>query len=412
VAFGDGRKYHPGWAEQLAVANLSRFFRAIVRPSNRAAVPAAAAVVLTSLSMLSVPQSADAATRPTRVKSATSTTTTTTLQAGISYGDTLVWMSDDKLARALDDAVDVGAGWVRADLSWDNLENDGPGRYQWKLFDRVVDAANKRGLKVLPVIAYTPPWARPAGCSDFRCGPADPAAFAKFASAAVARYAPKGVHTWEIWNEENIGFWKPTPDPAAYTRLLRAVSPAIRTADRSSKILMGGLAAAKTGTNSIAQADYLTGVLAAGGGKFVDAVAYHPYSYPFLASDRTTWKTPWERIADLRTALGKYGFSQMPVWITETGAPTGGPGGVSDGTPATITEDTSHVTEERQAVIASDVVKTAATQALIPAVFWYGDQDLTMTPDTTENYFGLRRADGSPKPAYAAYSTAVRGLKR
>jgi hypothetical protein len=362
--------------------------------------------MVTSLALLGVPQSPAVAAK---VKPAV-TSSTSGLQAGIAYGDTLVWMSDERLARALDDAVDVGAGWIRADLSWDDLEHDGPGKYRWGLFDRVVAAAGQRGLKVLAVLAYTPPWARPAGCGLPACAPADPAAFARFVSAAVRRYAAKGVHTWEIWNEENIGFWRPAPDPAAYTKMLRAVSPAVRAADPQARILLGGLAATDTGPMGIAQADFLAAVLKAGGGRLVDAVAYHPYTFPFLASDRTTFRTSWEKIDDLRAALVRYGYGRMPIWITETGAPTAGPGGASDGQPGSINADTTHVTEARQAVIASDVVMTAAARPLVAGVFWYADQDLTFLPDSTENYFGLRRADGSKKPAYAAFSTALHGL--
>ena len=78
---------------------------------------------------------------------------TNTLQVGIAYGDTLVWMSDQRLAQALDDAVDVGATWIRADISWDRVQHNGPTRYEWALFDRVMDAAGKRGLRVLPETA-------------------------------------------------------------------------------------------------------------------------------------------------------------------------------------------------------------------------------------------------------------------
>ena len=76
--------------------------------------------------------------------------------------------------------------------------------------------------------------------SDVLCAPADPGPFAQFAGAAAARYAPLGVHDWEIWNEPNGAFWLPAPNPAAYVAWLR-VMPAIKAADPEATVISGGL---------------------------------------------------------------------------------------------------------------------------------------------------------------------------
>ena len=335
-----------------------------------------------------------------------STSTTPSLRLGIAYGDRLVWMSDEDLAAALDDAVTVGARWVRADLSWQDIQPDGPDGYRWEMFDRVVTAATARGLTVLPVLAYTPPWARPAGCTGDKCAPADPEAFATFAEAAAARYASRGIHTWEVWNEPNIpGFWQPAPDAAAYTTLLRTTSRALRHADPSAYVILGGLAAASTententANTAISATDFLAAVLTHGGDRLVDAVGYHPYTYPYLASSRAPQGTAWDRIDrtqdSLRGVLSAHGTPDTPVWITEYGAPTNGPG---------------HVTEERQAAIAVDAVRTAARTPRVSALIWYTDRDLGTDTASKENYFGLRRGDGSAKPAFGALRRAVEAL--
>ncbi|BCY15467.1 cellulase family glycosylhydrolase [Actinoplanes sp. L3-i22] len=327
------------------------------------------------------------------------------MKTGISYGDTLVWMSDQQLGQALDDAVDLGAKWIRNDLSWDDIQNEDSGTYHWQLFDRVLAAAQERGLQVLPVLAYTPAWARAAGCTEATCAPADPAAFARFADAAARRYAPRGVRVWEIWNEENLGFWKPEPDPDAYAALLQATSRAIRAVDPATTLVMGGLAATGTGTGKISPEDFARAVLRVAPDA-VDAVAYHPYTYPHLAGEHTLFGTSWDRIAGLRAVLTSAGHPRMPIWLTETGAPTGGPGSASDGAGGL---DVTHVTEARQATIARDLVTTAATTPLVDALFWYSDRDLGTDTSTSENFFGLRRADGTPKPAYAALRSALHG---
>ncbi|MFI8106665.1 cellulase family glycosylhydrolase [Streptomyces sp. NPDC086023] len=339
------------------------------------------------------------------------------LRVGIAYGDRLVRMSDQELGAALDDAVAVGARWVRADLSWASVQADGPDTFQWEGFDRVVAAVEARGLSLLPILGFTPPWARPAGCADKECRPARPEQFAAFARAAAARYAPRGVHTWEVWNEPNLTrSWKPAPDAGAYTVLLRMTGRALRERDPVAYVILGGLAATRTEDGDVSQTEFLQEVSVRGGNRLVDAVGYHPYTYPFLASAVTRWRTAWERMEgvrdSIRSVLIANGTPKLPVWITEFGAPTNGPGAASDGRPGTVGAGVTHVTEQRQALIAEDAVRTAAATPYVAALIWYAERDLGTDRGDNENFFGLRRADGSAKPALGALREAVAALRR
>ncbi|GLW33454.1 hypothetical protein Areg01_63920 [Actinoplanes regularis] len=338
------------------------------------------------------------------------------INAGLAYGDTLVWMSDKRLGQALDDAVTIGVKWIRVDLSWQDIQYDGRDSYRWDRFDRIVRAATKRHLQVLPTISYTPPWARTSGCDDLRCSPKNTKEFTKFASEAAHRYAPMGVHAWEIWNEPNILFWRPAPNPAAYTKLLKASSTAIREIDPSAVIIMGGLASNKTrGTSKIAEYEFLDSVLKLGAADYVDAVAFHPYTYPYLPSDETDFRTGWEKIhsgkESLQKVLERNGAQRLHIWITETGAPTGGPGKAANGGVDLAQHGITHVTEKRQATIAVDTMTTAAADPLIDAVFWYSHRDLSTNKEERTNFFGLRRADGTAKPAFGALRSAIQSIQ-
>jgi len=86
---------------------------------------------------------------------------------------------------------------------------------------------------------------------------------------------------------------------------------------------------------------------------------------------------------------------ELPVWITEYGAPTGG------------ADSSDHVNETRQAEIAADAVKTAAADDGVAALIWYSYQDTGADPSDPESYYGLRRADSSRKPAYEAFRQAI-----
>ena len=96
----------------------------------------------------------------------------------------------------------------------------------------------------------------------------------------------------------------------------------------------------------------------------------------------------------------------MPIWITEYGAPTDGDGTASDGTWATTTSSTTHVTEGWQAKIVTDAVQTADADPNVKAFFWYTNIDLANTT-RREASFGLRHLDGSAKPSWQAYKDAL-----
>jgi polysaccharide biosynthesis protein PslG len=333
---------------------------------------------------------------------------------GIAYGNTLIDMDSRALDATLDDAVSLGVGIIRTDLAWGDIQPTGPDKYKWDRFDRVADAARSRGLALLPILAYTPAWARPAGCDDDKCAPANARSFANFAAAAVRRYASDAV-AWEIWNEPNTsGFWAPAADPAAYTNLLQETGKAIHRDDPSAVILLGGLAAVDTDGTDISHMDFLAQVCMLGGNKVINGVAYHPYTYPYTASESKSGPSPWSQIDNgpdsLRGVLMKYGTPNLPIWLTEYGAPTNGPGTPSDGTPATTSDATTHVTESQQAHIATDVLRTVTQDRNVGALIWYSDRDLGDDTSTNLNFYGLRRSDGSAKPAFSALQKAMAEL--
>ncbi len=350
---------------------------------------------------------------------ARSATTTTTAQPdpsipiGIALGSSLVGASDQRIAADLDDVAALGATWVRADLPWASVEPAAAGRDSWGFFDRLVAAAGARRLQVLPVLAYSPGWARPAGCTSEQCAPADPAPFAAFAAAAAARYAPLGIHTWEIWNEPNTReFWRPAPDPAAYVALLAATAPAMRAVDPSVRLVSGGLSPAATGDGRISQTDYLSAMCRLGAGRFVDAVGYHPYSYPVPPAYPAPWNA-WAQMTattpSFASILAACGGARPRIWITEYGAPTGGPGATATVDDFRIGHSPDHVDEQLQARMAAEALRLAVTTPAVGAFFWYSERDLGTDPGDREDFFGLRRADGTPKPAWDALRSAIVG---
>jgi hypothetical protein len=115
---------------------------------------------------------------------------------GFAAGGDLQNLSSSDLTRYLDGAQAAHSGWVRFDLNWEVIQAGGPTSSNWAPLDNVVRATTARGLKVLAMIAYTPSWARAPGTTG-KTPPTNLSDYTAFAGAAVARYAPLGVHAFE-----------------------------------------------------------------------------------------------------------------------------------------------------------------------------------------------------------------------
>lgn len=329
---------------------------------------------------------------------------------GIAAGSSLPGLSAADLARSIADMKALGVGWVRFDIEWSNVQPDSAAGYNWAPYDRVVQALSAAGLQSLPIIDYTPAWARRADCASTpKCAPADPGAYAAFAGAAASRYAHYGVHAWEIWNEPNTAtFFQPAADPGAYTALLRAANGAIKQVQPAATVVTGGLAPAGNEDGNLSPPNFISGMYAAGAGGAFDAVGDHPYTYPFTAAYPNPYNA-WGQMATIHGIMAAHGDGAKKVWITEDGAPTGGPGSLAASGMSASETGADHVTEALEA----DTLTAAATRSRalgwVGPFFWYSYRDAGTTSDTNENFFGLVRADYSRKPAYAAYQRVIGG---
>ena len=323
---------------------------------------------------------------------------------GLALGETLSVVSEDELRRRLDDMVSLGVSWIRIDLAWSSIEPV-KGEYRWDSTDRVVREARARGIRVLGLLTYTPAWARASECAYTKmCEPDDPDAFARFAAVAAKRYAASGVYHWEVWNEPNLKlFWASGASPERYAVLLGRTASAVRSAVPSAFIVSGGLAAVATRNGSMAAREYLERMYDAGAGTSFDAVGYHPYSYP-LAPHFYAASSPWSQMAEtewsMRSVMRAYGDTAKKIWITEYGAPTGGPGLAADTSVHELPTPPTHVTEDFQAIMLREAFEENTAYDFTGPLFWYSYRDLGTSDDTVEYHFGLLRADGTAKPAY------------
>jgi polysaccharide biosynthesis protein PslG len=300
--------------------------------------------------------------------------------------------ADPQLLHDQFDALSaMKVGWVRVDVDWSVVEPV-QSRLDWTSVDVIVDRATARGMQVLLVLAFTPPWTVGATTPQRAARPDDPAAFANFARVAAQRYAARGVHHWEIWNEPNSEkFWPPQPDAAEYGRVFRAAATAVREVDPRATLLIGGLSPTygTPGSSDVDPAGYLSALYDDGAAQLADAIAVHPYTFPSQPMDRRQRTTGGFRdLPAVHDLMVQRGDGAKKIWITEYGAPTGtGPNAVSERAQAAA------LLSARRFVDSWDWAG--------PLIYYELEDGGTDLGDIEQN-FGVLRTDGTPKLAATA----------
>ncbi len=204
-----------------------------------------------------------------------------------------------KLVQELDLMKAAGVNWARADFSWSYFEPK-DGQFRFDRYDQVVQAARERGVRILPILCYSSPW---AGLAHEHLD-----AWTRFVRRVVERYG-RTLRYWEVWNEPNIGFWKPKPDPRQYAALLKATYETIKSVDPELQVVYGGTAGIPL--------KFIRETLKLGAAAHFDVMAIHPYCYPSTIEEANRL----ELLAKLKGLLKEFGASPR-IWITETGWPT------------------------------------------------------------------------------------------
>ncbi len=173
-------------------------------------------------------------------------------------------------------------GSVRWPVNWATVQPTANGPYDWSSVDPAIEAARRRGLHVLPFIYGTPRWIAPKPTTmPIDSGKARRAWLA-FVEAAVERYRPLGVRTWQVWNEANFFYFAFPVSTGRYAQLLKLTQPVIKRADPQAKIVLSGLFGDpdEGGRRGMDAADFLNGLYRVPGvERYFDAVALHPYAF-------------------------------------------------------------------------------------------------------------------------------------
>jgi len=228
-----------------------------------------------------------------------------------------------KIKRTLEMVREMGAPWIVEYFPWGYYEPE-KGKYDWTHPDLVVKHALAQGLTVVARIDFVPGWARPEK-TTFRYLPEEHFQdYADFVYAFVKHFQGR-IHYIIIWNEPNLSFewgYRP-PDPAAYTRLLKAAYTRAKEADAEVVVLTAGLAptlappGSEWGMNDL---EFLQRMYDAGARGFFDGAAVHAYGWAFPADDPPAADViNFARAELIHEVMARNGDGELPCFITEAG---------------------------------------------------------------------------------------------
>jgi len=233
------------------------------------------------------------------------------------------------------DAMNIGIRWTREKLYayWFLIQKDlDKNIYDFSLLDKQFGRI-PRGMKILANIA-------PQGLIDEgRCVsgswlPINEAKYEDFVQTTVERYDGDGINDmpglinpiryWQVGNEPD--FMSPRfTSRTNFSGLQRITYQAIKAADASSTVLLGGVAGFPS--HYIVHFDTrFAPILKDLGGRYVDVFDFHWYGKAdgdYRLRDKITGEDVLEHI---RAKLAHYAFPRtIPIWITEMGSYSGNP---------------------------------------------------------------------------------------
>ena len=324
--------------------------------------------------------------------------------------------------------------WIRINaFDWDRIEpeNTSPATYHWNAVNSsTLRNIARNGASIIATIRFAPDWA--LKYKSHVCGPIKEQAFTDFADFLkdlVKRYSvpPYNIKYWEIGNEPDVdpgAFSEPRPGYGCwgnanddyygggyYAQMLAKAYPAIKSADPSAKVLIGGLLLDCDPTNPPAgrtdgcePAKFFEGILRGGGADYFDIVSFHGYP-PYIGSLKWDEQNPgWAsrggvvlgKINFLREIMANYGVDK-PLILTEGSLIC----------PEWSTEDCNPPTDafyEAQADYVTWLYVRNWAEGLLGTI-WYRFE----SPNW--RYGSLLDDNQNPKPAYNALNFITEELK-
>jgi len=298
-------------------------------------------------------------------------------------------------------------GTYRVMVGWPVVQHSPNGPLDWSAPDREIAGAVANGLQPLAFLYGSPRFAAaeeaapPLGAQQ---------SWEQFVEAAVRRYGPGGgfwaehpelaprpVRVWQVWNEQNAEFfWRPTPSPVDYATFLRGTSTAIRRADPTADVALGGMYGYPNGSRSIDLKPFLKRLYRVRSvRRYFDAVAVHPYG--------GSLRVFRNQVKDTRKVMNRNRDRKVPLLVTEMGWSTDGP----PDWPI-VTTPAGQAKRLKRAV--QWLLERRRRWKVTHAV-WFAWRDFEQQLCGWCGGAGLLNLDGSPKPAWSRFTRFTRATR-
>jgi hypothetical protein len=303
-----------------------------------------------------------------------------------------------------------GVESVRTVFSWAGAQPGGRGTpIGFEATDPVVRRAALRNVSLVPVVFYSPIWAR-AYRGRFTSPPKRRSDYATYLAALVERYGPDGtfwaenpdlprrpVREWQIWNEPHLpAYWDaPENGPYGYARnyplMLRASYKAVKRLDPGAKVVLAGITQRAWEEIAIL---YRHGIK-----NYFDVAALQIFPQTVKRAVKAT--------ALFRNSMRRRRDGRKPIYLTEITWPA------SKGR----TEGIRYQRQETPLGMATKLSQMYRAMALrrralgVRKVFWYTWASPYGRGGSIFNYAGLQRFDDhvfEPQPALRAYQRSAR----
>ncbi len=215
-------------------------------------------------------------------------------QVRVSSVDRSFFNSAEEVNKVYKEMYNLGVKWNRIGqwgdwTCWSIVERE-KNKYQIDpVTDKAITDSIKNGVNILYTLCYgNPIYEETKWLADLgpvwttghpftgQAGPTKKESIEGFVNYAkfVAKHFLGRVKWYEIWNEENSWAWYgEPPDPKAFGKLVLDTAKALKEIDPEIKVMVGGTAALAP--------QFISDALEVGGGPYIDAIAFHPYTMPY-----------------------------------------------------------------------------------------------------------------------------------
>lgn len=302
----------------------------------------------------------------------------------------------------------AGIGIIRQTFDWSQIERS-RGRYDFSVYDAYVAAAASHGIKVLPVLFNPPSFRSSKPKRHAKPGTYFPAHYSDlgtFGAAVARRYGPNGsfwtqrpdvpkvpITAYQVWNEPNLpAYSPPKPDARKYVALLKATARGIRAAYSGAEIVTAGLPDSKLSQPNVYA--FITAMYQAGARGSFNTLAVNPYA--------PTSGSLISKLKKVRGIMRRFHDSGASLWVTEMGWSDNGPRYFLRVGAA------GQASRIKQSIPA---LARARGSLKLRGFFYYSWRDGRPYAPRFQDFWGLHTGllnlNGSAKPAFAAFKSAV-----